>query len=90
MKGFNPKSATFRQHYYPEGGWGWIVIFCAAIVHVFTSGIQMSYGVIFVHVKDKYGKENLDLKNEKSIKLQSDSLGKYPNFVMLKNLLIES
>ena len=34
LKGFNPKSATFRQHYYPEGGWGWVVTFCATIVQV--------------------------------------------------------
>ena len=34
LKGFNPKSATFRQHYYPEGGWGRVVTFCATIVQV--------------------------------------------------------
>ena len=34
LKGFNPKSATFRQHYYPEGGWGWVIIFCATVVQV--------------------------------------------------------
>ena len=34
LKGFNPKSATFRQHYYPEGGWGWVICLCAVLVQV--------------------------------------------------------
>ncbi len=40
------KSATFRQHYYPEGGWGWVVAFCCFLVNVFTYGIQLSFGVL--------------------------------------------
>ena len=40
LKGFNPKSATFRQHYYPEGGWGWVIISCATVVQVFKLGIK--------------------------------------------------
>ena len=49
LKGFNPKSATFRQHYYPEGGWGWVICLCAILVQIFTSGIQLSFGIFYIH-----------------------------------------
>lgn len=40
------KSATFRQHYYPEGGWGWVITFCCLVVNILTTGLQLSYGVL--------------------------------------------
>ena len=59
LKGFNPKSATFRQHYYPEGGWGWVIIICAAIVQIFTSGIQLSFGILYIHILKVFGPESV-------------------------------
>ncbi len=40
------KSATFRQHYYPEGGWGWVITFCCFLVNIFTTGLQLSFSVL--------------------------------------------
>jgi hypothetical protein len=31
---------TFRQHYYPEGGWGWVITLTALMVQVLTTGMQ--------------------------------------------------
>ena len=45
---FNSNASTIRQHYYPEGGWGWIVIFIGIVVQLLTHGIQMSYGVLIL------------------------------------------
>ena len=59
LKGFNPKSATFRQHYYPEGGWGWIITICAAIVQIFTTGIQLSFGILYIHILKVFGHESV-------------------------------
>lgn len=36
------KAATLYRHYYPEGGWGWIVLICSVLVHVLTLGLQLS------------------------------------------------
>lgn len=37
---------TLKQHYYPEGGWGWVIIFCAVIVQMLTHGLQVGSGVL--------------------------------------------
>ena len=42
------KSATFRQHYYPEGNWGWVIMVCSFLANVFTTGLQLSFGVLQV------------------------------------------
>lgn len=37
------KTTTLRRHYYPEGGWGWVIIVCAVLVHILNHGVQLSY-----------------------------------------------
>ena len=44
------KSATFRQHYYPEGAWGWVITFCCFLVNIFTYGLQFSYALLELEV----------------------------------------
>jgi hypothetical protein len=51
-------TATIRQHYYPEGGWGWIVCACGFLVHVFTTGMQFSYGVLYLETVKIHGRES--------------------------------
>lgn len=36
------KVTTLRRHYYPEGGWGWVIIVCTVMVHILNHGIQLS------------------------------------------------
>jgi len=40
---------TLKQHYYPEGGWGWVVITVAVLVNIITYGMQMGLAVLFIH-----------------------------------------
>ena len=40
------KQATIKQHYYPEGGWGWVVVLAGFLAQAMTHGLQMSYGVM--------------------------------------------
>lgn len=53
-----------RQQYYPDGGWGWIICSMAFIMHILTSGIQLSYGFTLFytlqHINNANGKGNLD------------------------------
>ena len=53
--GVKPTAATFQQlvaarrllcrRYYPEGGWGWIIIFVAVWTNLLTHGLQLSFGI---------------------------------------------
>ncbi|XP_063846105.1 uncharacterized protein LOC135091965 [Scylla paramamosain] len=38
--------ATIMQHYYPEGGWGWVVVAVAAAVHLLAHGLHTAYGAL--------------------------------------------
>ncbi|XP_047736434.1 monocarboxylate transporter 2 isoform X2 [Hyalella azteca] len=39
------KQPTIGRHYYPEGGWGWLVLVAAVGVNVITHGLHQSVGV---------------------------------------------
>jgi len=43
---------TLQQHYYPEGGWGWVVTFCAVSCHAITAGMQIYLSnIVFAQFK---------------------------------------
>ena len=48
------KQATIRQHYYPEGGWGFVVVIVAVIVQIITHGLQLSFGVLILAIKRRW------------------------------------
>lgn len=42
--------AGIFQHYYPEGGWGYIIILCALVVQMLSPGFQFSLGMVMTNV----------------------------------------
>ncbi len=46
---------TLKQHYYPEGGWGWVIVFCALCVQTFNHGLQMGFGVLVAACVRQFG-----------------------------------
>lgn len=40
------KVTTLARHYYPEGGWGFVVASCSIMVHVLCHGLQLSAGIL--------------------------------------------
>ncbi|GLV44003.1 hypothetical protein CBL_12701 [Carabus blaptoides fortunei] len=40
------KTATLYRHYYPEGGWGWVIVVCSVLVHILNHGIQLSCSLL--------------------------------------------
>jgi hypothetical protein len=48
------KKATIWTHYYPEGGWGWVVLVVATLVQMLNHGLQLSFGVLLLAVAQKY------------------------------------
>ena len=53
------KNATIRQHYYPEGGWGYIILICALAVNILAHGLQLSYGVTFLAIMRRWGSHTM-------------------------------
>ncbi|CAM1297663.1 Uncharacterised protein g1892 [Pycnogonum litorale] len=41
---------TLMQHYYPEGGYGWIICFCVFLVNFLTTGLQLAYGNVMIEI----------------------------------------
>ena len=33
---------TLKQHYYPEGGWGWVIVTVAILVNIIAVGTQVN------------------------------------------------
>ncbi|XP_031335284.1 cytochrome P450 6a8-like isoform X3 [Photinus pyralis] len=42
------------RHYYPEGGWGWIISVCAMFVHILNHGVQLSCSQLVTPASKKY------------------------------------
>lgn len=43
-----------RRHYYPEAGWGWVVVACACMVHLLNHGTQLSFGALERDVVNRF------------------------------------
>lgn len=53
------RMATIRQHYYPEGEWGWAVVGCAAFVNALTFGLQLNFSAeMHGHIVQRYGRDH--------------------------------
>ena len=70
--------AGIFQHYYPEGGWGYVVLLCAFLSQVLAQGLQLGMLVLMPYATRRFhaspaeaGKTNLNyFKNsEKSLSL---------------------
>lgn len=46
---------TLKQHYYPEGGWGWVVLLVGLLVQILSHGAHGAVGVFLQQVAAKFG-----------------------------------
>ncbi|RWS18000.1 monocarboxylate transporter 12-like protein [Dinothrombium tinctorium] len=53
----DPTIRTIRQHYYPEGGWGWVITFCVSLAYSLTSGLSPASGFIIVDMYNAFKPE---------------------------------
>ncbi|XP_076658010.1 uncharacterized protein LOC143362063 isoform X2 [Halictus rubicundus] len=45
---------TLKQHYYPEGGWGWVVMVVGMLVQMLSHGIHGANGVLLQQVANTF------------------------------------
>lgn len=45
---------TLKQHYYPEGGWGWVVVVCGCLVQCISFGLQGASGVLVPEILKRF------------------------------------
>lgn len=50
---------TLRQHYYPEGGWGWLLVVVTFMVQSISHGLHMSLGVLIPEIVAEFGQNFL-------------------------------
>lgn len=53
------KKETIGRHYYPEGGWGWVVLLMALLVHVASHGLHQAAGVLLIHTLKAFPESSL-------------------------------
>lgn len=47
-------SKLLQRHYYPEGSWGWVIVFCATFIYVLNHGLQLAFSVTNMMVALRY------------------------------------
>lgn len=58
------KTTTLRRHYYPEGGWGWVVVVCTVLVHVLNHGVQLSCSQLVIPGAEKFKVDKVHFSGE--------------------------
>jgi hypothetical protein len=72
-------SSTITQHYYPEGGWGFVVLLTATSCQTLLCGMQLSFGILMNPISHKF-EENL---NTPSGTLYAEIVGKDGLFIAI-------
>ena len=42
-----------------QGGWGWVITACAVLVQILTTGVQFSFGILYIHILRVFGPDNV-------------------------------
>ncbi|XP_040574121.1 uncharacterized protein [Lepeophtheirus salmonis] len=53
--------ASIFQHYYPEGGWGYVIVITTLLVTILNHGTQLSFGYLGIRTAMRYRVDNFVL-----------------------------
>lgn len=51
--------AGMRAHFYPEGGWGWLVCAAGFLALLLTTGMQLAFGLLHLYAARHLGEVHL-------------------------------
>lgn len=51
--------AGMRAHFYPEGGWGWLVCAAGFLALLLTTGMQLAFGLLHLYAARHFGELHL-------------------------------
>lgn len=46
--------STIKQHYYPEGGWGFVIVAVSTLVAIINHGLHMSSSVVLLGMMERF------------------------------------
>lgn len=49
------KRITLNKHYYPEGGWGYVIIVITILAHLISHGLQLTSGLLMSPAMTRFG-----------------------------------
>ena len=64
--------AGIFQHYYPEGGWGYVVLICAFFSQFLASGLQVGFLILLPYAEKRYNATRVEIGKQKYILLDSN------------------
>lgn len=77
---------TLRQHYYPEGGWGWLITAIGLIMQCIAHGLHMSAGVIIVEIMRTFRVSSIragdEINETKNTEQEKDSFKQFKSSKM--------
>lgn len=47
------------MHFYPEGGWGWLVCAAGFLAMLLTTGMQLAFGQLYIYAAKHLGQSRL-------------------------------
>ncbi|XP_011502583.1 PREDICTED: monocarboxylate transporter 10-like [Ceratosolen solmsi marchali] len=51
--------SRIRMHFYPEGGWGWLVCTAGFLAVLLTNGMQLAFGQLYIYIIKHLGQSYL-------------------------------
>ncbi|KAF7267159.1 hypothetical protein GWI33_019580 [Rhynchophorus ferrugineus] len=83
-------TATIKQHYYPEGGWGWLVCGAAFLAHLLTSGLQLAFGLLYLYTMKFLIKSKSETEREFYVMATVESMPLHLSPILYRKKLVKN
>ena len=78
MSARRKRIASIFQHYYPEGGWGVVLLMAAIMVQIMVHGLVLSFGVLLPKIMRRFKASYTETGNIFTINCQKPNTTHHP------------